>query len=170
MQAVLKCVDADVKWVRPQSVHLTLKFLGDTPEDTIGPLAAKVAEAVASCPPVNLNIDGVGVFPNRNKPRVVWLGLGGETRELSNLHKLVECAASEFGYIPEKRAFKPHLTLGRVRSSRGKGRLMSELEKTKPRELAIEARELILFKSDLKPSGAVYTALHKLPLTGNIQA
>ena len=164
LQARLRETGADVRWVRPESVHLTLKFLGDVAEDKIKPLAEAAAEAASARPGLYLNLDRSGVFPNRKKARVVWLGLKGDLDLLADLQKGIEAAAEAFGFAPEKRSFKPHLTLGRVRSGRGRSELLTALETLEPRPLGFEAGELILFKSDLRPSGAVYTALHRLKL------
>ena len=157
---------ADVKWVRPESVHLTLKFLGDVDEADIEPLAQAVGKAVAAHKSVELGIKGLGVFPGLRKPRVVWIGLGGNIDGLKTLQQSVETAAAEFGFEPEKRSFKAHLTLGRIRSNRGQNQLMAALETIKPEPKAFTASEVIMFKSDLKPTGAVYTVMHRLPLSG----
>lgn len=157
---------ADVKWVRPESVHLTLKFLGDAAEADIDPLAQAVGEAVSSHKPLELEVKDLGVFPGLKKPRVVWIGLGGNIDGLKALQQSVERAAAEFGFEAEKRPFKAHLTLGRVRSNQGQNKLMTALETIKPESRAFTAAEVILFKSDLKPTGAVYTVMHRLPLSG----
>ncbi|MEW6265402.1 MAG: RNA 2',3'-cyclic phosphodiesterase [Thermodesulfobacteriota bacterium] len=162
----LKSAGADVKWVRPAGVHLTLKFLGDVLEDTIGPLARAAAEAVAPHPPLTLSLNGLGVFPGPSQPRVVWVGLAGDLAALDALRLDLEAAAAKFGFAPEKRPFKPHLTLGRVRSNRGRAELIACLGRLEVEPLSFTAGEVIYFKSDLKPSGAEYTALHRLPLEG----
>jgi RNA 2',3'-cyclic 3'-phosphodiesterase len=164
VSGLLRNTGADVKWVRPESVHLTLKFLGDVAEADIDPLARAVGDAAVLHRPMELEIRGLGVFPGLKKPRVVWLGLSGNIDGLKALQQGVEMAAAEFGFEPEKRPFKAHLTLGRIRSGRGQNRLMTALETIKPENQSFPAAEVVLFKSDLKPTGAVYTALHRLPL------
>lgn len=160
----LRPAGGHVKWVRPENVHLTLKFLGDVPEDKIEPIGEAVAGASAGRGLVNLVSSGIGVFPNRSKPRVIWLGLTGDLDRLTGLQQDVENSVTPFGFFPEKRAFKPHLTLGRVKSPKGKGGLMNALEKVRPKEIMFSASELVLFKSDLRPGGAVYTPLKRMPL------
>ena len=153
-----------MKWVRPESVHLTLKFMGSQPDEVIEPLADAVAEATASSSAFSLRVSGTGIFPNRSRLRVLWLGLEEELTALTELQKIVENVTAGFGMAKEKRPFKPHLTLGRVRSGRGKNKLLDELDQLEPRQLEFIASEIVLFKSDLRPSGAIYTALRRLPL------
>ncbi|MFH1091300.1 MAG: RNA 2',3'-cyclic phosphodiesterase [Pseudomonadota bacterium] len=164
LQDQLRRTSADVKWVRPESVHLTLKFLGYVDEAQIEPLAQASAGAAEAHPQLALRLDGMGVFPSRSRPRVVWLGLAGDVERLSALQKDIESAAADFGFEPENRAFTPHLTLGRVRSGRGRAEMTAALEGLEPRPLEFRAEEVILFRSDLKPTGAVYTPLSRLPL------
>jgi len=166
LQGLLKKTQAEVKWVRPESVHLTLKFLGQVAEETIDPLAAQAADNVSRIPAVTLGLSGTGVFPGPKRPRVAWVGLTGDISVIRELQRGVEEAAAEFGFEREKRTFSPHLTLGRIRSSKGVGGLLSELDRLDPKPLEFLAREVILFKSDLKPTGAVYTPLKILPLSG----
>ncbi|MBW2621673.1 MAG: RNA 2',3'-cyclic phosphodiesterase [Deltaproteobacteria bacterium] len=166
LQGLLKRSRAEVKWVRPESVHLTLKFLGQVAEETIDPLAAKAAKKVSRIPAVTLGLSGAGVFPGPKRPRVAWVGLAGDMAVMGDLQKGIEEAAAEFGFEREKRKFSPHLTLGRIRPSKRIGELMSELDRIDPKPLEFLAREVILFKSDLKPTGAVYTPLKTLPLRG----
>ena len=167
LQESLKKTGADVKWVRPQGVHLTLKFLGQVAEEVIDPLAEAVSRTVASFPALELQLSQAGVFPGQKRPRVAWVGLDGDLAGLASLQKAVEERAAEFGFAMEKRPFNPHLTLGRVRSGRNKNLLLAALEGLEPNPLRLVAREVILFKSDLKPSGAVYTPLKCLPLKSN---
>lgn len=166
LQAGLRQTGADVRWTRPEGVHLTLKFLGNVAEETLEPLAAAAAEPAARSPVLTLGLAGTGVFPNRSRARVVWVGLKGDVAALGQLQKEIEAVASRFGFAPEKRPFRPHLTLGRVRSNRKRAELLAALERTEPQTLEFTAREVVLFKSDLKPTGAVYTALRRLPLGG----
>ena len=166
LQDRLKKTRADVKWVRPESVHLTLKFLGHVPEQTLTELSQAALNLVARHAAPTLRLEGAGVFPNRGRPRVVWLGLNGHLDRLSILQKDLETVAAQYGFEPENRPFRPHLTLGRVRSGQGRLDLLEALDKIQPSPFEFTAREVVLFKSDLKPAGAIYTALKKLPLAG----
>ncbi|MBW2086711.1 MAG: RNA 2',3'-cyclic phosphodiesterase, partial [Deltaproteobacteria bacterium] len=151
-------------WVRPQAVHLTLKFLGQLAEEIIDPLAEAVSRVVGTYPALHLTFARTGVFPSRRRPRVAWVGLDGDLDALASLQKEIEAQAAEFGFAKEKRPFNPHLTLGRIRSNQNREELLYALDRLEPRPLAFTAREVVLFRSDLKPSGAIYTPLRRLPL------
>lgn len=165
-QADLKKCGADVRWVKPDSIHLTLKFLGETEEGIVDSLAGAVAEKIKSFAGLNLSLDQTGVFPNRNRPRVCWVGLAGDLAKLAEIQKAVDEAASGFGFERDERKFSPHITMGRIKSSRAKDRLIEALDNLQPERPEFKAEELYLIKSDLKPSGATYTKLARLPLEG----
>ena len=161
IQRGLKRTGADVRWVRIGSIHLTLKFLGPVEPERV----EEIAEAASGAGPLTLSPSSAGFFPGARSPRVVWAGLSGDLEELGALASGLEQALVPLGFAAEKRGFSPHLTLGRVRSSRNKRDLIEAvLDLADWRGPGFQARELILFKSDLKPSGAVYTALKRLPL------
>jgi len=165
VQRELKRADADVRWVRPESIHLTLKFLGSVTEEELEKLAGVIAPIISSWVPFEVRLQGIGCFPSCRNPRIVWLGIEQGSAEASSLQKAVENQAADVGFPPETRAFKPHLTLGRVRSSRGKGSLAQVVENHREVEIgSFRVNEVYLFKSELKPSGAVYTKLQTFPL------
>jgi 2'-5' RNA ligase len=161
----LRGTGADVKWVRPEGIHLTLKFLGSIqPEDS-----ERIAQAITPVgdgwAPFEVRVQGMGCFPNPRNPRVVWLGVDRGKDSLLSLQQNVEKKMAELSFPPEGRPFFPHLTLGRVQSLRGKGNLSQAAESYKTVEVGIfQAREVILFRSELKPSGAVYTKLKEFPM------
>lgn len=157
LQARLRPRLGGIRLVRPEAVHLTLRFLGETAPsqiDTLGPL---LAAAAASCPPAVARACGLGAFPERGSPRVLWLGLEVPAPVL-DLQRACERAARAAGFEREARPFRPHLTLGRWRE-RGPRPPLG------PVDLG-EARldTLVLFRSDLQPGGAVYAALARFPL------
>ena len=165
IQRGLKRTGADVRWVRIGSIHLTLKFLGPVEPERVEEIAAAASGAAAGAGPLTLSPSSAGFFPGARSPRVVWAGLWGDLEELLSLARGLEQALVPLGFAAEKRGFSPHLTLGRVRSSRNKRDLIEAvLDLADWRGPEFQARELILFKSDLKPSGAVYTALGRFPL------
>jgi 2'-5' RNA ligase len=157
-----------VRWVRPEAIHLTLKFLGDTPLDRVELVKAALVEAAAEIGPFVVTVGGLGCFPNSRRPRVVWVGLQEVTGKLARLRDAVEAHVAPLGFPTEKRPFSPHLTLGRVqrRASKSEVREIGEVVAASLvgvfDEMAVESVAYI--KSDLKPSGAVYTTLLKASL------
>ena len=161
----LKRADADVRWVRPDSIHLTLKFLGSVTGEELEKLAGGIAPIISSWIPFEVRLLGLGCFPSSRNPRIVWVGMERGSVEASDLQKAVENRAADVGFPPEARPFKPHLTLGRVRSPRGKGSLAQAVEKHRDVEIgSFPVNVVYLFKSELKPSGAVYTKLQTFPM------
>jgi 2'-5' RNA ligase len=167
IQADLKKSGAQVGWVRPEGVHLTLKFLGDVEAGLIDKLGKAIVSAVRDIKPFTLEAKGIGVFPSARAPRVVWLGLAGELDALSSLYERVEAAAEGLGFKREDRPFKPHLTLGRVKSPGGRDALMRLVSGHEKAELgSFTADSVSVMNSELKPAGAVYTEMRRIPLAG----
>ena len=159
-----------VRWVRPEGIHLTLKFLGDTPLEEVDPVKAAMARAAAEVGPFVITVGGLGCFPNTRRPRVVWVGLEELTGRLVRLRDAVEAHVAPLGFPTEKRRFSPHLTLGRVqrRASKSEVREIGEVVATSALgtigEMSVVS--VCYIKSDLKPSGAVYTTLLEARLGG----
>ena len=156
-----------VRWVDVGNIHLTLKFLGDTPVDKLELLKGYLVKEVASQDPFEIAVNGIGVFASFDRPSVIWAGVK-DNGQLSSLYRCVEAAASRMGSEPERRRFSPHLTLGRVKQR------PSQAEREKIR-LAVQAHETLvfgkmqvdavhLFESQLKPTGAVYRSLFTVRL------
>jgi 2'-5' RNA ligase len=168
LQRELRRTEADVRWVRPEGVHLTLKFLGSIGTEVQERLALAIAPVVSAWSPFDLRIHGLGCFPSSRNARVLWVGIAQGGTEASSLQKAVEDKSAEMGFQPEARPFQPHLTLGRVRSPKGRGLLAEAIENHKDAEVGIfRASEVYLFKSELRPSGAVYTKLQTFPMGGS---
>ena len=104
-----------VKWVDPGNIHLTLKFLGDIDADSPGKIMKALEEAASGITSFNIEVRGLGVFPNMNRIQVIWVGLHGELEKLGQLQKRIETSLKPLGFPPENRPFTPHLTLARVR-------------------------------------------------------
>ncbi len=155
-----------VRWARADAIHLTLRFLGDVPTIDVPTMKDALADAVRGTPSFTLRLAAPGCFPNARAPRVLWIGLAGELDSLSALQARVESATRRWGK-PEARDFHPHLTLGRVATHR-----RDELQtiSTAMNGLPVPATDpwpitgLHLMRSDLKPSGAVYTSLAQFSL------
>ena len=157
-----------VRWVRPEGIHLTLKFLGDVPADQIGEITRALEKSCQGFAPFSLSCGGLGCFPTLKRPRVVWVGIQEETGTLAQLQKAIEENVAPLGYPTEKRKFSPHLTLGRVqrRVSSGDRRRLGELVGASEIGMLgqMEVRSVNLIRSDLRPSGAVYTRLAEVEL------
>jgi 2'-5' RNA ligase len=158
-----RMIHGDIRWVRPEAIHLTLKFFGDIPRAEVETISRAVGPVAASFRSFTLEIGRAGVFPDAKRPRVIWLGLGGETARLAACQKELERSLAQAGYAREEKPFRPHLTLGRVRSQGLKG-LAEVLEKKESYGAgAFSARSLGLYRSELTPGGAVYTRLAEYP-------
>jgi RNA 2',3'-cyclic 3'-phosphodiesterase len=167
VQDYLKKSGADVRWTAVAGIHLTLKFFGEIDEDQVDTLAAAAADITCATPPFTLNVQGVGTFPGARNPRVIWLGLSGQTETLAVMVRNLEQAFAPLGFSPEKRSFTAHLTLGRVRSSQGRealGRALQTVTLPDFPELLVD--QLVLFRSTLRPQGALYTPLRQIALAG----
>lgn len=171
LQAELKESRVDVRWVRPENIHLTLKFFGNIEESRIDGIVGTVAECTRSCAPFPLQVRGMGAFPHLKDPRVVWVGLVDERNVLSSLQKEIERRLEGLGFPSEGRSFQPHLTVGRLKSSRGKDELIWRIEKHTDEAFGtFQVERVVLFRSDLRPAGPVYTALREVRLEGSEEA
>ncbi len=160
LQREIKSYGLNVKWVRPENIHITLKFLGEIDKADVGRIGEAMAGAVKGSHPVSLAGKGIGVFPGIKRPRVIWLGLRGETFPLIELQKRVDAALEDIGFPKEGRPFKAHLTLSRVKGKVDSKKLLDIMKKFGDAESeSFVADQIILFKSDLRPTSAVYTRL-----------
>ena len=167
VQGDLRSTRADVRWVNPEKIHLTLKFFGNIEESRIEPIFKSIEEPIRHTLPFSLEVRGVGAFPHLRNPRVIWMGLVDGREVLVSFQKQIETQLEKIGFQPEDRPFHPHLTLGRMKSSRGKEELVGRMERHKEEEFGdFQVERVILFKSDLKPSGPIYTLLKEIKLGG----
>jgi len=157
-----------VRWVRPEGIHLTLKFLGPTPVDQIESLTEALISACAPFSPFTCTIGGLGCFPNPRRPRVIWVGVEEPTGVLQQMQRAIEDACADLGFKRERRGFHPHLTLGRLRDRTPSadlhtiGGLIQKMEIAPLGTLAV--RGVSLIRSELRPTGAVYTTLREIDL------
>ena len=154
-----------VRWVRPKNIHLTLKFLGNVKAAETEAIGSALVTAANGFTPLAITAKGVGVFPGIKRPRVLWVGVGGQINQLIQLQLVLDQALAGIGFAKEKRAFKGHLTMGRVKAKIDPQRLLKVINAYAGYESEpFAADKMILFKSDLRPTGAVYTKLMEAKL------
>jgi 2'-5' RNA ligase len=167
LQSELKECGADVRWVKPEGIHLTLKFLGDVKEEDVDHVVKLIEGACRKYKAFNLEIAGAGVFPNKRSPRVLWVGINGNGT-FKALQSEIDDAMDSMGFEKENRKFIPHLTLGRFRSLKGMDALMERVELNRDIKLgSADVNKISLMKSDLGPAGAKYTRVAEIALKGN---
>ena len=168
-RALLKTGDGKlVKWVEPENMHLTLQFMGGVPQDNIGAITTAISNASAGFSHFQLELAGLGVFPNPNRVQVIWVGLSGDLGILNRLQKEIGAGLTPLGFMPETRPFSPHLTLGRVKDharpeERAKlGQILEHMPFNA--RLKIDVTSVNLMKSQLTPKGPIYTKLSEIKL------
>lgn len=164
----LRGAGAEVKWIEPRNLHVTLKFLGDVDAGQIHHVCQAVEQAVADAAPFEFEVRGAGAFPDTRRPRTVWLGIGQGSREIAALNGRIEPPLEKLGFPKEARRFEPHLTVGRIRRG-GPG--VAELGKRIAERSEVEigrthVAEAIVFSSQLGRSGPTYEAMARAPLSG----
>lgn len=165
----LKYAGADVKWVKPENIHLTLKFLGEIDARKAEAVKAALDQAARSTKPFDLSIKDIGAFPKIDHPRVIWVGLDRGAAETVALAAKVDEALSKLGFPKEERPFSPHLTIGRVRSPLNKAKLAEKIS-TAASDAALspvpphQVAAIVLYQSTLTPQGSIYAKLHEARL------
>jgi RNA 2',3'-cyclic 3'-phosphodiesterase len=155
------------QWVRPESLHLTLKFLGEIDEANLPDVLVALRVAAHRQGGFSLTVRGIGVFPDARTPKVLWAGLSGDVDKLTALAGAIDEALIPVGIEPEGRPFKPHLTIARIKDDSreiGKTLTADEILDSRLEIGTMNVQEIVLMKSDLKPSGSVYTRLDRVPL------
>jgi RNA 2',3'-cyclic 3'-phosphodiesterase len=156
-----------VRWVTPDQLHITLKFLGEVPEQRLGTVQGVVTDAAAEIAPFTIQLAGLGAFPTPRSPRVLWCGVQDEQQACGRWVAAADPRFAALGYEPEERAFTPHLTLGRSKDPSGAAAMRDVLARLKgPPMPRMEVTEVVLFESRLRPTGAVYVPVLRAPLRG----
>ncbi len=164
-QEQLKSHHFDIRWVKPENIHLTLQFLGEIPPADLARVGPALRSAAAAAAPFWIAARGAGVFPGIKAPRVVWAGLSGQVPALFALQQSVAQALAAAGFPPEARPFKAHLTLGRFKGRVRPADLLEALQTLGPwASPAFRVDRVTFFQSELRPGGAVYTRLGEAPL------
>jgi 2'-5' RNA ligase len=160
IQEDLKRSLCDVKWVNSGKFHLTLKFLGETSEDLLENVKQELEKSVKRQGSFEISLKGCGMFPDIHGPKVVWLGIGKGSEELKEIAGRIEAAMEPLGFRKEKRGFKPHLTLGRVRSLQNKTALIKKVIANEKKDAgSIIVEKIDLMQSILHPQGPEYICL-----------
>lgn len=153
-----KEIDADVKYVNPKNLHLTLKFFGNINQEQIDKIIIKIEKVLKNHKPFKINVEGCGAFPNLNKIRVIWLGTDN-TEPLIKLHNDLDKEFNEIGFDLDKN-FNSHLTIGRMKSAKNKKEIKNKIEEINYFSFdTIEVNEIVLKKSTLTPKGPIYENL-----------
>lgn len=164
----LKRSPLNVRWVKKDNIHLTVIFLGQIDQDRLMALGEEAKKVCMAYGPFQVSLKGIGCFPNRRNPRVLWIGLDGHLERMNHFRDALQKSLKTFGIKEEKRTFQPHLTLGRFKKF---NKMDSQLDECLLRYKDLSSSvftldDLTLFKSDLKPTGSEYTKLQSWPLLG----
>jgi 2'-5' RNA ligase len=165
LQETLQQIDAQVSWSKPSNIHLTVKFLGNVESSRIERLSKALERSASGISPFEIEIGGVGCFPSPRSPRVLWVGVSTIPEQLRQLHANIDDQLAREGFEREKRKFSPHLTLGRIRAPHNSAKVAEALIATGFAAEAFIANDLILMRSDLKPTGSIYTPQTVVPLS-----
>jgi len=156
--------DAAASWSRVENIHLTLKFFGNVAVDRIPAISTAASRTVAEFSTFPIGLGETGVFPRPSRPQVLWIGVSDRSGQLSALQERLENEFAADGFPKEDRAYRPHLTIARIRKPEGARRLADAHLKMNYPTSEIELNELILFRSELSPKGSRYTAISKHPI------
>ena len=168
IQERLKRTQDKIKWVEPSSVHLTLKFLGEMDEGKLEKVHQITRELGERISPFKIEVKGTGAFPGFSSPRVIWIGAHDASGQMEELAARLEEALAREGFVREKRKWKAHLTLGRVKSVKETGRLGELIQKEMETDAGkMEVRDITIMRSQLTPQGPIYTSLGQIHLKGD---
>lgn len=146
---------AGMRWVAPKNLHLTIRFLGEISEEQLGRVFSAVSQAAREGPgPFTLHVEGIGAFPSTNQARVIWAGVSGDHKPLTQLYERVQARLHDVGFPVEKRPFRPHITLARLRNPAPLSPELRRLAKQSFGSWRIDTLQVM--ESKLKPTGAEY--------------
>lgn len=157
LQTTLKDIDGQVSWTKPSNIHLTLKFLGEVEASRIPRVCDALERAAKGIERFEIAVGGVGCFPSIRSPRVLWVGFSEVPEPLKRLYDNIEDELDREGFAREKRKFSPHLTIGRLRGPKNAAHLAELLIESGFTAETFKATEVIVMRSELKPTGSIYT-------------
>lgn len=163
VQEKLVETQADLKVVKPKNIHITMRFLGEISSETIEKVIEQMEEIKSQS--FDIEFKGIGTFPNIKYPRVIWIGIKKGSDELKEIYTQLEPRLNKIGFNPDKKGFSPHLTIARLRSGRNRKTLIDILRHLEFLEIGILRAEILrLKKSNLTPSGPIYSTIHEVNL------
>jgi len=169
LQALLKKAGADVKWIEPENIHLTLKFLGEIDENKSVKVTEAIEDIAKKSKQLRMSLASLGAFPRIEFPRIIWVGIDKGDKEITELAKVLEERIEKLGIPREERRFSSHITIGRVRNPLNKDKLAKVLKELdnyfSGKNIEFDVTKITLFKSTLGPGGPVYAALKEVTLT-----
>ena len=159
--------DAKASWSRDANLHLTLKFLGEIPQNSVSDLSNAASRAVAELAPFSIRLEETGIFPKHGQPRVLWIGITDSSGNLGELHARLEDESANAGFAGDDRPFHPHLTLARLRQPRHARTLAAAHQQLEFEPAEIAVSELLVIKSELSSTRSKYTVVSRHPLGGH---
>ena len=167
LQDVLRGSMPDVRWTKASNIHLTLKFLGDVQVSRLDAISEALRDVARQFSPFNMSLNGIGAFPNSRKPRIIWVGIDQGADELVQMAQKIDASMKRLGFPREKRPFRPHLTVGRIRRLEHPVVMTEALERSDVGELGeFTVQRASFIRSQLDPAGSIYTTLADAPLGG----
>jgi len=148
-----------IRWVAKGNLHLTLRFLGPTPEESLDNINDLLTKELSTCDPLELQIAGTGCFPKPERPRILWLGIEGQVAELQGLVQRINSGLESLGFPPEEREYHPHLTLARIKYPQKRTPAIQNFLNTTYEPISLQVNRLQFISSELFPNGPVYTIL-----------
>ena len=158
--------DASASWSRPDNIHLTLKFFGNVPTKKLSLISDAASRAAKVYPRFQIRIGGTGVFPKPSRAQVLWIGVDDASGRLSGLQQRLDEEFASEGFAKEDRAYRPHLTIARIRKTGGARRLAETHLQMSFKQSLITVKDIVVFRSELSSKGARYTALSRHELSG----
>ncbi|MFQ6615560.1 MAG: RNA 2',3'-cyclic phosphodiesterase [Fidelibacterota bacterium] len=154
-----------VKWLKSSNIHLTLRFIGPTPEEEVPRIHQAVGGVISGHRDFTLRIEGTGVFPKKQRPRVLWMGVRGDLDSLTAMVREMNRALESLGYPPEEREYSPHVTIGRIRYPQKVTPDVSDFLNSRYQSIVFDVQKVTFFQSDLVPGGPIYSVLGVHELT-----
>jgi RNA 2',3'-cyclic 3'-phosphodiesterase len=151
--------EASASWTKPENVHLTLKFFGNVAKENLTRISEATTRVAGEFSPFSIRIGGTGVFPKPSRPQILWIGVEDSSGRLSELQRRLEEEFVVEGFAKEDRAYRPHLTIARLRRLDGARKLAETHLQTNFISIAVPVTEVVLFRSQLSPKGSIYTVI-----------